>query len=92
MTNFNRKFWGSCKIIFFVVDCMSTVISCCPLTYLIQLHFSTDCLKSMEDKDAFKYSPRGGAASLQSPSDLHLHHPRHLTDDVPDQSGGTELR
>ncbi|XP_036974476.1 adenosine deaminase domain-containing protein 2 isoform X1 [Acanthopagrus latus] len=46
----------------------------------------------MEDKDAFKYSPRGGAASLQSPSDLHLHHPRHLTDDVSDYSGRTELR
>ena len=46
----------------------------------------------MEDKDAFKYGPRGGAASLQSPSDLHLHHSPHLTDDIPDHSGGTELR
>ncbi|XP_073335981.1 adenosine deaminase domain-containing protein 2 [Pagrus major] len=51
----------------------------------------------MEDKDAFKYSPRrGAAASLQPPSyfepSLHLHLPRHLADDVPDYSGGTGLR
>lgn len=81
-----RKIWQT------LIGNSGAVVKLLQLTYLIQLNFSTGCLKSMEDKDAFKYSPRGGAASLQSPSDLHLHHPRHLTDDVPDQSGGTELR
>lgn len=71
---------------------MSTVRNYSCLTNFVKFNFSTGSLRSMEDKDAFKYSPRGGAASLQSPSDLHLHHPRHLTDDVSDYSGRTELR
>ncbi|XP_044077857.1 adenosine deaminase domain-containing protein 2 [Siniperca chuatsi] len=51
----------------------------------------------MADQEAFKYSPTRGAASFQSLPDfepsLHLHCPRdHLTDDVPDDSGATQLR
>ncbi|XP_056254326.1 adenosine deaminase domain-containing protein 2 [Seriola aureovittata] len=51
----------------------------------------------MEDQEAFKYSPRRGAASFQSlpefePS-LHLHHPQaNQTDDEPIYSGASELR
>nr|XP_046267550.1 adenosine deaminase domain-containing protein 2 isoform X2 [Scatophagus argus] len=48
----------------------------------------------MADQEAFKHSPRRGAATFQSVSGLEpsLHRPRvHLTEDVPDYSGATGL-
>ncbi|XP_040007427.1 adenosine deaminase domain-containing protein 2 isoform X3 [Xiphias gladius] len=55
------------------------------------------CLKSMEDQEALKYSPRRDAASFQSLPDfepgLHLHRPpAHLPDDVLVYSGASGLR
>ncbi|KAA8586746.1 hypothetical protein FQN60_000582 [Etheostoma spectabile] len=55
------------------------------------------CLKIMADQDAFKCSPRRGAASLHSLPDLdpslHRHCPRvQLSDDVPVYSDAAGLR
>lgn len=68
------------------------------LLNLCNYNFSTGCLKSMEDQEAFKYSPRRGAAAFTSlpdsePSFDHRGPRVHLTrDDVPDCRGAAGLR